>query len=187
MTAELLILSHKMLGHFAVVLIGAGVFAAVDFSHTITLGSVLVAIVGVIVAVIFTARSKIASVWRQEAEGERAAKERCHEELKEERANRATFDKQQQELRHDLKDEAAGLRAQLKVMEAKTDLTAALRAIQEMNEASVRAITGAVSDAFVEKSKHEHAETHRLLKEISSKLPSEPIDIALHEPINPET
>lgn len=185
MPPHLLPLAYKMLGHSAG-LIGVGgiVAAAIDFTSTITLGSVILGAIAVLIAAIFTSRSKIANIWRQEAEGERAAKERVQEELVEERLDRVEFEKQQQELRHELKNEIAGLRAQLQVMEAKTDLTKALVAIKDMNEASINTIAAVINDTFVEKSREEHAETHRLLTEIRDKLPIEPMFV--HEAQGPK-
>lgn len=178
MTDALLLLAHKLLGVLAIFIATAGVFAAVDFSHTITLGSILLAVVIIIISAVFTARSKIATVWRQEAEGERARASRLEEELADERLNRAEFEKQQQELRHDLKDQISGLTAQLKVMEAKTDLTAALEAIRKINEHTTVAVVEALHKAGLLSEQRDLA-THKLLEEIRDKLPSEPI--AVHE------
>jgi hypothetical protein len=180
MTA-LLALIHKMIGHLAIVMVGAGVFAAIDFSRTITLGSVLLGIIVLVVAAMFTIRSKIATIWREEAEGERARVARLEEQIAEEKEDRANFELAQQEIRHDLKDELAACKAQLKAMEARTDLTVALREIREMNENTVTKIGQLVVDTFVEKSKQEHAETHKLLSEIRDKLPSEPIAISVQD------
>lgn len=168
-----LLIAYKALGFSAVIVTGAGLFAAVDFNHTITLGSILIGIIIVVVAGIFTLRSKIATIWREEAEGERAAKERLEVELANERADRIEFERQQQDLRHDLKNELATCKAQLQVMEAKTDLTIALDAIHDMNEQTVTKISTAIADIFVERSKQEHAKTHDLLREIRDKLPTE--------------
>lgn len=180
MPGSLLPLAYRMLGHFAFITTGAGLFVTVDFSHTITLGSLLIGGMVLVMAGVYTVRSKIATIWREEAEGERAAKERCHEELLQERTSRAEFEKQQQELRHDLKNELAGVRAQLQVMEAKTDLTTALDAIRQMNESSVTAISAAVTAGISDvssRSESRDGRTHRLLEEIRDKLPSEPITI----------
>jgi hypothetical protein len=170
---ELLVLTHKMLGHFALVITGAGLFTAVDFNHTITLGSVLIGIIVIVVAALFTIRSKIATIWREEAEGERAAKERAESELAEEKASRAAFELEQQEIRHNLKNDLAACQAQLKIMEARTDLTAALEAIRQMNQQTVTEISAAIAQIFVDKSAQEHAKTHSLLGEIRDRLPSE--------------
>lgn len=176
MHAQLLPLVHRMLGHSINLLAGVGVFTTIDFTHQVTLGSVILTAFIVAIAGVFTVRSKIANIWREEAEGERAAKERLQEELTLERADRAAFEKEQQELRHDLKDKIAGLASQLKVMEAKTDLTAALDAIKQMNEHT----TGVIADAMArgsELSQQRDEQTHHLLEEIRDKLPSEPISV----------
>ena len=178
-TLSLLALAYKALGLGAVFISGIGLLATVNFTDTITLGSVLIAIIVLVVAALFTIRSKIATIWREEAEGERARADRLDEQLAHEKQSRADFDRQQQEIRHDLKDELAGCKAQLKAMEARTDLTVALREIRRMNEDSVNKIGELVIDTFVEKSKHEHEATHQLLTEIRDKLPSEPIEISI--------
>jgi len=176
-TDNLLLLAHKTLGTLALLVGSAGVFTAIDFSRTITLGSILIGIVIVIISALFTIRSKIATIWREEAEGERAAKERLEEQLGDEKASRAAFEREQQELRHELKGKIAELSAQLQVMEAKTDLTTALETIKEMNETSVNAIRVAITESFMDRSAKEHAETHKLLGEIRDKLPASPIPI----------
>lgn len=181
-TGSVLVLAYRGLGHFAVVITGAGVFTAVDFSHTITLGSVLIAFIVVAVAGVFTVRSKIANIWREEAEGERAVRQRLERELADEKKSRADFERQQQELRHDLKDEITACKAQLKVMEAKTDLSVALAAIKTMNEHTTDAIVEAMRGS-ASLSEARDAATHQLLTEIRDKLPNEPIAVDLvHDP-----
>lgn len=174
-------LIYRMLGHSFSILAGLGIVATFDFQDKITLGSVITTIAIIAVAGVFTIRSKIATIWREEAEGERAAKERCQGELAEEKADRAAFDRQQQELRHELKNEIAECKAQLAVAEARTDLTAALDAIRDIGDHGT-----AVSRELVETirgwntlSEQRDQVTHRLLGEIRDKLPSEPI--AVHE------
>ena len=176
----LLLLTHKMLGHTMVVLAGLGVATTIDFSHEVTLGSVLIAVVIVGIAGVFTVRSKIASIWREEAEGERAAKDRLQETLDQERADRLSFEQQQQELRHSLKNEIAALGSQLKVMEARTDLTEALASIRQMNADLAESVSSAIVATMEHSAEHSmqrDKETHRLLGEIRDKLRSEPIDV----------
>ncbi len=158
---QMLFLLHRSLGHLTGLLASLGVATAIDFNHTITLGSVLIAFIIIAIAGVFTVRSKIASIWREEAEGERAAKDRLEEMLAKERAERAHIEREQQELRHDLKGEIATYRSQLKVMEAKTDLTAALESIHMMNAAA----------------QGRDERTHDLLIEIRDKLPDEPVTV----------
>lgn len=187
MYTQLLPIVHKMLGHSAMLVSGFGALAVVDFSHTVTLGSILIAFIILIVSGIFTVRSKIATIWRQEAEGERAAKERLEEQLAAEKAgraedmaaeklDRAAFEREQQELRHDLKDELVACKAQLKVMEAKTDLTAALDAIQAMNAHTTDSIVAAMHKTSL-LSEQRDGKTQTLLEEIRDKLPEEPVDV----------
>lgn len=157
----ILILIYKMLGHLAILSALASVVIAdfVNFRNQITFGSIVVGALILVIAGIFTIRSKIADVWREEAEGERAAKERVQKELEIEKLSRSEFDREQQELRHELKDQNATLVAQLKVLEAKTDLSAALESLKE--------IATAQTDG--------HHQTHELLIEIRDKLPNPPI------------
>ncbi len=129
----MLLLLYKGLGYLTGLLFSLTVIATVDLSSEITLGSILIAFIIIAVSGVFTVRSKIATIWREEAEGERASKDRLEEILANERIERTAFERQQQEVRHELKGEIAALKAQIKVMEAKTDLSVALEAIREMH------------------------------------------------------
>ncbi len=129
----MLLLLYKGLGYLTGLLFSLTVIATVDLSNEITLGSILIAFIIIAVSGVFTVRSKIATIWREEAEGERASKDRLEEILANERIERTAFERQQQEIRHELKGEIAALKAQIKVMEAKTDLSVALEAIREMH------------------------------------------------------
>jgi len=177
--SKLLVLAHNFLGLISGLLVSIGVLGIIDFKGTITLGSVMLGFIFLIAAGIFTVRSKIASIWREDAEGQKAAKELLQETLNAERAARAIFEREQQELRHDLKAEIAAYRAQLKAMEAKTDLTAALEAIREIGDhgttvsIELAAMIGSWNDSSVKRDE----ETHKLLTEIRDKLPSEPITV----------
>ncbi len=146
--SAVLFILYRALGQVTGLLTSAGVLFAVDFNHTITLGSILTAFIVIAIAGVFTVRSKIATIWRQEAEGERAAKQRLEEALAAERADRLAFERQQQEIRHDLKGENVALRAQLKAVEAKTDLTVALEAIRVMNAELAEHVSGAIMQAW---------------------------------------
>ena len=167
--AALFPLAHKVAGYAIYVLAGGAVAEVIDFTHTITLGTVLLAVVIGAIASLMTIRSKVASVWREEAEG-------AEKRLEQEKRSRAEFDRQQQELRHDLKDKIAGLTAQLKVMEAKTDLSAALESIREMNAELATNVAAQIADAMVangERSEARDARTHELLEAIRDRLPDE--------------
>ncbi len=129
----MLLLLYKGLGYLTGLLFSLTVIATVDLSNEITLGSILIAFIIIAVSGVFTVRSKIATIWREEAEGERASKDRLEEILANERIERTKFERQQQEIRHELKGEIAALKAQIKVMEAKTDLSVALEAIRQMH------------------------------------------------------
>lgn len=148
--------AYRFLGVLGVSL-GFLVPATINFANTISLGSVLLALLGVGIAGIFTIRSRIATIWRQEAEGERASRIRVQGELAEAQAALVKSEHDQRELRHALKNEIIGLNAQLKVMEAKTDLTAALEAIHQMNEASTTKIVSAMDHNAVETAKRDGA------------------------------
>ncbi len=174
--SSVLFIVYKALGLAIGLLTSAGVVFAVDFNHTITLGSVLTAFVVIAIAGVFTVRSKIATVWRQEAEGERARASRLEEALAKERADRIQLERQQQELRHDLKGEVVALKAQLKAVEAKTDLTAALEAIRQMNATLAEQLSGsivAVLRELASTSERRDAGFHSLLTEIRDKLPDD--------------
>ncbi len=179
-SSAVLFLLYRALGHATGLLTSLGVVFAVDFNHTITLGSVLTAFIVIAIAGVFTVRSKIATIWRQEAEGERASKQRLEETLASERADRVLFERQQQELRHDLKGEVVACKAQLKAMEARTDLTAALEAIRVMNADLAQGVADSillamkVGSGLSEDRDHR---THSLLTEIRDKLPTEPFEI----------
>jgi hypothetical protein len=161
---------YKMTGHAAGLVGAGGAIAAIDFKNQVTLGSIIVTCVVVALAGLFTIRSKIASVWREDAEGQRAAKESLQEELAAERDSRVAFDKQQQELRHDLKNDLATAKAQLQVMEAKTDLTAALDTIRQMSETTVGAVSTTIRQGLEERD----ARMYALLGEIRDRLPAAP-------------
>jgi len=151
-----------------------GVFTAIDFSHTITLGSVLLALIIIAIAGVFTIRSKIATIWREEAEGEKSKAERLEAIVAQERSERSTFEREQQELRHTLKGEIAALQAQLKVAEAKTDLTTALEAIRIMNADLAQSVSGSILQMMRTSStlsEEREERTHHLLVEIRDRLP----------------
>lgn len=159
----LLPLIYKMTGHFTLfsMLVGGAIATDINFRDQVTLGSIIVSVIVIVTAGMITIRSKIANIWREEAEGERAAKERLQEELNACKLSFSEFENSQQLLRHDLKDKIAELTTQLKVMEARTDLTSALEAIKEIAVAQDKG----------------HTQTHSLLVEIRDKLPSEPIEL----------
>ncbi len=178
--SAVLFILYRALGQATGLLAGVGVVFSVDFNNTITTGSILIAFIIAVAAGSFTVRSKIATVWRQEAEGERAKADRLEEMLTKERADRVLLERQQQELRHDLKGEVVALKAQLKAVEAKTDLTAALEAIRQMNAALAEQLSESIVSVLRELaavSERRDAGFHSLLTEIRDKLPNEPISV----------
>lgn len=168
---QLLALAYRMLGHAAYLLAGVGSVAAVDLRNQITLASIVVTSAVIAVAGLFTIRSKIANVWREEAQGQKEKAERLADELAVALAERAAFERDQQELRHAQETQIAALTNDLKILEAKTDLTGALEAIRVMNETTIAAVASAVavrSGDADERDKH----THELLEEIRDRLPA---------------
>lgn len=176
----LLIVVHKTLGHWIGLLAAVGVFADINFQERLTLGSIITSVIIIVIAGVFTIRARIATIWREEAEGERAAKERLQEELAAAHAERAEFEKTQAELRHELKNQIVALQAQLQVLEAKTDLTGAVERITATSEASGERVATQLAD-FIKtvagRSEERDAAIVSLLQEIRDKLPSEPIDV----------
>ncbi len=171
----MLVILYKAIGLTVGLLASFGVIFAIDFNNTITTGSILIAFIIAVAAGAFTVRSKIATVWRQEAEGERARAARLEETLAKERSDRLQLERQQQELRHDLKGEVVALKAQLKAVEAKTDLTVALEAIREMNAHLAEQLSGSIVQVLRELAKtseQRDAGFHALLTEIRDKLPT---------------
>ncbi len=183
--SQMLVILYKALGLSVGLLASFGVVFAVDFNNTITTGSILIAFIIAVAAGAFTVRSKIATVWRQEAEGEKAKAARVEDMLVKERADRVLLERQQQELRHDLKGEVVALKAQLKAVEAKTDLTAALESIRQMNATLAEQLSGSIVMVLRElasTSEQRDAGFHALLTEIRDKLPDEPIAVREIDP-----
>lgn len=172
----LLAFAHKMAGHAAYLLV-AGVVAAIDFKNTVTTGSILLTAVVLAFAGLFTIRSHAAKVWRDDAEGQRAAKELLQEQLATERADRAGFDREQQELRHALTTDLATEQMKVQALEAKTDFTVALEKIREMNADLAGQFARQIADTLRESAKRSEdrdKRTHALLEAIRDRLPDDP-------------
>jgi biopolymer transport protein ExbB/TolQ len=110
----------------ALIVVGLGVesvFAQANFSGTVTLGSILLGIIVLVVAALFTIRSNVASVWRQEAEGQKAAVARERQERDEAVAEMQHQLDEEREVRHELKNELAAANALLLVERNKPDLS----------------------------------------------------------------
>lgn len=123
-------------------LLGAyATFADVDFRGTITLGSLLVGLLIATVAGFATIRSRVSSIWREEANGWREKAERQERELADKNAEMAEFAHDQQERRHELKSELAGVAAKLKVEEAKHDLGVLLERMQDFHNEAMAAMS----------------------------------------------
>lgn len=169
-------LLHKTLGLAGGLLASWGVFASVSLGNNIEVGSILIAAVIAAMAGVFTLRSKVADVWRQEAEGERTARQRIEQELADAAADRAKENEEQREIRHELKSRVAALEAQLKVMEARTDLSAALDAIRQMNDDRTHQVVSTMRDT-ASLSEQRDQRTHELLEQIRDGLPAEPLEV----------
>ena len=118
--------------------------AETRFSNTITLGSIILALLVMIVAGYGAVRSQIAKNYRESWQSEkdlRLEKEealaRCHEQMSVER-------EEQRAVRHQLKDDLATAKAQIAVLETRTDFTAYEQRAVARNEAvldGLRAVT----------------------------------------------
>lgn len=115
-------------------------FAQVDFKGTITLGSILIAILIAAIAGFATIRSRVSSIWREEANGWREKAERQEAELVAKQAEMSAFAHDQQEVRHQLKGELAAMSARLKVEEAKHDLGLLLERMQDLHNQAMTAM-----------------------------------------------
>lgn len=133
---------------------GTYVLAGIQFSNTITVGSIVVAALVIVLSGVFTLRNNLRSFWRGLAEerGEQVTvlettlKERDEKirELQDQaRADMEKFADEQQAVRHDLKNQLAEQRALLTVEKAKTDLSALLELLgKQHGEAMEQIATG---------------------------------------------
>lgn len=145
MPPALLALAYKMLGHVAILSVAASVLAFdIDFRDQITLGTIITAALMVVLAGVFTVRSKVASIWRDTAEAEKARANNLEQELQ---------SAKDRESEH--KAEIMKLTTERENLRVKTDLTTALEALKGI----------ALSQA------KGHEETHKLLIEIRDRLP----------------
>jgi hypothetical protein len=130
----------------------AAVFAQADFSGTITLGSVLLAVVVLVAAGFFTVRSNVAAVWRQEAEGQKARADRADEhaleiqaqmlaEREEHQALLARERDEQQVVRHNLRNELAAVTLQLDAEKRKPDLSVLVELQKENYAKAMQEVT----------------------------------------------
>lgn len=125
--------------------------ANVEFSNTITVGSIITAALVVVLSGVFTLRNNMRSFWKNLAE-ERAEQikvleqdaadlqKKIHElELKYQR-DLAKFAEEQRNIRHELKDELAALNATLAVERAKTDLSALMQQLSAQHTEAMGAV-----------------------------------------------
>lgn len=121
------------------------VFAQANFSNTITLGSIILGIVVLVVAALFTIRSNVAKIWREEAEGWKSSA--LHErELREKSVlDRARELDEERDVRHALKNELAATKADLAVEKAKPDLSLIVEQSKENYANAMRDITAMVT------------------------------------------
>ena len=104
--------------------IASGAFSLVaqaSFSNTIGLGSVIVAMLVVILFGAFSFKERRNSGWKDMWEQERALRESRDEQLESERV-----------VRHDIKDELAQTKASLEIEKSKPDLTVILDRMQTL-------------------------------------------------------
>lgn len=169
---------------FAAAMLGvSAMFAQVDFKGTITLGSILIGIMIAGIAGFATIRSRISSIWREEANGWREKADRQEQELAAKQAEMTAFAHDQQELRHQMKGEIAALTARLKVEEAKHDLGVLLERMQDLHNAAMAAMGASTISAVSDISAAIHelggrldrgqAEQRQLLQEIRDSLRGE--------------
>ena len=111
-----------------------GVLATVQFTNTVTTGSIITAAVVIVLSGLFTLRNNLRSFWHDLAVERGAQVEeqqtrihdleveilKLHEATKDELAHHLD---EQRILRHELKGEVAALKAALQVEQAKTDLS----------------------------------------------------------------
>jgi hypothetical protein len=148
------LLAPKGLSIFGWVTALLGLIASVQFTNTITVGSILTAALVIVLGGLFTLRNNMRSFWKDLAE-ERAAKiADLEEDMRQDRATAseellaahdqmAKFAEEQRVIRHELKGEVAALKASLQVERAKTDLTALTQMLGEQHtEAMERVATG---------------------------------------------
>lgn len=158
-----------MLGYAIYAMAGTAIASIVDLTTTVTLGSVLLAVLVAAIAGFMTIRSKVARVWRDEADGQRARADRVQAELEQERTDRAASDREQQEIRQELK-------AQIAALDAKTDLTSALETIRVMNAELAGSIATQIAEVMsvgAQRSEDRDLRTHGLLEEIRDRLPDD--------------
>lgn len=109
--------------------------AQLEFSNTVTVGSIIVAASITVASGLFTLRNNLRSFWRGLAEEraeqieslEHTIKERdqkIHDLQEQGRLDLLKLAEEQRVLRHELKNELAAVNAQLAAERAKTDLTA---------------------------------------------------------------
>lgn len=120
------------------------VLAQTNFSGTVTLGSILLGIIVLVVAAMFTIRSNVAAVWRQEAEGWKAAAEREQEKREAALLEHAEQLEAERVVRHQLKDELATVNALLLVEKAKPDVSALVELSKENYANAMRDISSMV-------------------------------------------
>lgn len=177
MPTQLLGLFYKMAGHTGM-LVAAGGALAVDFRDQITLGSIIATATVVVLAGVFTIRSKIATVWRDEAAGEKARAYRLQGELDAERADRLAAEKEHNEIREGFRETIAEQVNKIHTLEARTDLTTALEAIRQMNTSIDGSVVGAIAAATT-RSEERDERILKLLEEIRDRLPPSTITATL--------
>lgn len=111
--------------------VGYQLFAGTQFSNSINLGAVIVALLVVVIAGLFTIRANVAKVWRENYEAEKAKVS----QLEDENAALVAEASKQREDKHAALAEVAALQL--------TDQAAVLKALAAMQERILKAIARA--------------------------------------------
>ena len=161
---------------FAVLTGASYPLAEVQFSGAFTLGSAIVGILVIIVAGLFTIRTNVAKIWKDNAEAEAAARKLAEKEAKEQR-----------ELKHALISEHAAekllwanekgeLSARITLLETRPDMSAISEQISAASAESVATIVNIIAAhdervaEMYAKMIETNAEIAKVLKEIQKSL-----------------
>jgi len=107
--------------------------AQIQFSNTITVGSIIVAALVVIASGLFTLRNNMRSFWRNLAEERGEEIKVLEKHLREREDARAQDAEEQRAIRHELKNQIAELNANLRVEQTKTDLSALIELLAKQH------------------------------------------------------
>lgn len=129
---------------------------AVEFSDTVNLGAILIVVMGMAFALVFTVRARASATWRDNYEAAAARLQNLEETLKEER-----------EKKHEAISRAAALeltRDLTPVLKAMQDLVAKVVAMQEEGEARYGIALRDVRALFAEQEQRSQERHEQLLR-----------------------